>query len=438
MAVGVSVAAAAGQIGQISLGTSGKPFVAERVRSWGGIRAGAQIGSLVASYADPTKDLPSLAKRCSNVGVVTTINPCTESIRKVGKLADWCLIVVGDTKTEAETYVALQAEVEPGKVTYLSYDKQLQLPYKLVNATPARHFGRKNLGFLYAIHLGATAIFDFDDDNEVLGEMAIPKAALSDAGQKGEVAAHPRTATGSYSLLNPYALWPNASSGMWPRGFPLPSINNKPDVLKRNLSEVTRNLRIGVVQSLANIDPDVDAIYRLGPRMALPLPLRFPDRPEGQLVLGKHVYAPWNAQATLFSRDSMWAMFLPTTVHGRVSDIWRSYIAQRLMWDVGQHVMFHDAFVSQTRNVHDYMGDFMSERPLYETSGEIVRVLNEELGGTSSVPEAIETAYITMYEFGFIEDKDISSIQLWLQDLAGVGYQWPQMVETPPSRHGAI
>ena len=45
--------------------------------------------------------------------------------------------------------------------------------------------------------------------------------------------------------------------------------------------------------------------------------------------------APFNAQATLFMRDALWALLLPITVHGRISDIWRGYLVQRLFWDIG-------------------------------------------------------------------------------------------------------
>jgi hypothetical protein len=412
--VGASVSTQATQaIGQISMATSGKPFVAERLRKWGGVRVGQRLAiQKPASFHQK----PALAEgiRCANVAVVTTINPCTESIRKVGTMKGWCLVVVGDVKTESGTYRSLAAQVPPGKVTYLSYEDQLKLPYELVQITPARHFGRKNLGYIYAIHLGAAVIFDFDDDNAVIGN--IPVESFS---SKAQVFEH--SGSSPYSVLNPYALWPGASGGMWPRGFPLTEINSAPHSFPHN----GRLLSVGVVQSLANNDPDVDAIYRLGPRRALPLPMTFPSRPGGQVTYDKNVFAPWNAQATLFSRQSMWTLYLPTTVHGRVSDIWRSYIAQRLMWDVGQHVMYHDAFVKQTRNVHEYMGDYMSERPLYETSQELIRVLHSELSHVSSVPEAIESAYIVLYEFGFIQDTDVRSMQLWIQDLNGVGYDWP-------------
>lgn len=53
------------------------------------------------------------------------------------------------------------------------------------------------------------------------------------------------------------------------RGLPLERINQGPCA---TATATSSEHRLGVVQSLANRDPDVDAIYRLGPRAALPLP----------------------------------------------------------------------------------------------------------------------------------------------------------------------
>lgn len=39
------------------------------------------------------------------------------------------------------------------------------------------------------------------------------------------------------------------------------------------------------------------------------------------------LFAPYNAQATLHMHSALWTLLLPVTVHGRVSDIWRSYCA---------------------------------------------------------------------------------------------------------------
>ena len=58
-------------------------------------------------------------------------------------------------------------------------------------------------------------------------------------------------------------------------------------------------------------------------------------------------------------------MLLPISIHGRVSDIWRSYVTQRLMWLAGGRLAFGPPLVTQHRNVHDYLADFDSEVPLY-------------------------------------------------------------------------
>ena len=43
---------------------------------------------------------------------------------------------------------------------------------------PERHFGRKNVGYVYVAHAGAQQIFDFDDDNALLSATALDGPAL--------------------------------------------------------------------------------------------------------------------------------------------------------------------------------------------------------------------------------------------------------------------
>ncbi len=47
----------------------------------------------------------------------------------------------------------------------MSSNDQSDLNINFVNALPWRSFGRKNVGYLYAIARGAKVIWDFDDDN---------------------------------------------------------------------------------------------------------------------------------------------------------------------------------------------------------------------------------------------------------------------------------
>ena len=76
-------------------------------------------------------------------------------------------------------------------------------------------------------------------------------------------------------------------------------------------------------------------------------------------------YSPYNAQATIHTRNAMFAMLLPSTVPGRVSDIWRGYFAQCIFADTGLSLVFAPPKVVQVRNDHDYLGDFEAEGDLY-------------------------------------------------------------------------
>ena len=51
------------------------------------------------------------------------------------------------------------------------------------------------------------------------------------------------------------------------------------------------------------------------------------------------------------------------TVHGRVSDIWRSYFTQRLLWERTSHIAFCPSLVNHIRNQHRLIKDFDAELP---------------------------------------------------------------------------
>ena len=111
-----------------------------------------------------------------------------------------------------------------------------------------------------------------------------------------------------------------------------------------------------------------------------PLPLDFArdgSATAGPLVLPEHTFAPFNAQATLFHSAAVWALYLPVTVHGRVSDIWRSYIAQRLMWDAGLLLAFDGPWVRQIRNKHNIIADLDSEMSLYLRTEALLQFLGD-------------------------------------------------------------
>merc|ERR1712126_189026 len=91
-------------------------------------------------------------------------------------------------------------------------------------------------------------------------------------------------------------------------------------------------------------------------RLTRQLPLNFDTDGDGA-SLEEGTFVPYNAQATIHSKEAFFGLILPISVHGRVSDIWRSYFTQRLMWLAGASLAFMPPLVKQERNIHDYLAD---------------------------------------------------------------------------------
>ena len=89
--------------------------------------------------------------------VITSIFKPTEAIEAFSKLSDYHLVVVGDKKTPADWHY--------DNCTYLNVDAQIALSSSLANAIPFNHYGRKMIGYVYAMQQGADIIIDTDDDN---------------------------------------------------------------------------------------------------------------------------------------------------------------------------------------------------------------------------------------------------------------------------------
>ena len=120
-------------------------------------------------------------------------------------------------------------------------------------------------------------------------------------------------------------------------------------------------------------------------------------------------------------------------MHGRVSDIWRSYFAQALFPRIQASVGFLPRpIVVQDRNPHSYEADFKAEIPLYTQANKLVSYLMENYANTTAKRrytfiEIMEYLYIDMYERGFIEEQDVLNIQEWIVALLKIGYRFPSI-----------
>jgi hypothetical protein len=102
-----------------------------------------------------------------------------------------------------------------------------------------------------------------------------------------------------------------------------------------------------------------------------------------------------------------------------MTDIWRSFVAQRIAWEYGWKIAFHSATVYQKRNEHDLMRDFEDEVSGYLHNERIAK----ELDATklSSLPSHIfanlRKCYETLIGMGLVSDKELVLLEAWSDDL---------------------
>lgn len=358
-------------------------------------------------------------------GVTTTIFEPTPAVRTfANSVRHSRLVVVGDLKTNHEAWREYERSSPNAK--YLSPDDQRALPFASVAKLPWNHFGRKNVGFLYAISKNATWIFDFDDDNVLRTpfEGGLLHAILSPTQRQHHALLRP-----AKHIYNPYPDFRpvdgnGSSTFVWPRGFPLDFIHDGATYARPVQKKAVDAANVHVYQSLANNNPDVDAIYR----MTRGLPLSFAAENK-ILTLPNGTYAPFNAQATLFRSTAAWGLPLPITVTPRVTDIWRSYITQRLLWEMGGSMAFTSPMVTQYRNPHSYQKDFDDELDVYV---KVTPLLRRLASWTSAPGASLSEAYLSLLQAlvdaGILLQKDVHFGQLWVADLTAAGYEWPPIV----------
>lgn len=321
--------------------------------------------------------------------VVTSINPPTTAVKALAELCKqgWSAVVVGDTKTPADWHQE--------NIHYLSVDAQKKMFGAYADLLPYRHYCRKNLGYLYALSQGADYILETDDDN-------IPYESFG----KGISRAVTGRQTTQQGWINVYKLFTQAN--IWPRGLPLDEINRK--VITEPL---TVPVECSIQQYLADTDPDVDAIYRLTCTDEVDF-----DPKAASVVLNKGGWVPFNSQNTLFFRDAFPLLYLPCHVSFRMTDIWRSFVAQAALWVHGGQIAFHPSTVKQIRNPHDLMRDFRDEVVGYLENKRIGKVLEETIEGLSGEgKQSLEATSLALWlgleKAGIIPEKEMELIKGW-------------------------
>jgi hypothetical protein len=323
--------------------------------------------------------------------VITSIYPPTEAVRKFAAMKDHTTIIVGDCKTPDGW--------ESEGAAFLSVEAQGTMGFRLFSKLPYNHYGRKMLGYLYAIRAGAEIIVDTDDDNIPKPDWCVPEF-------DGAV----KTTRENLGFVNVYSRY--TEQHIWPRGFPLGMIKEQSwSLADAGLKE--EQLRVGVWQGLADGDPDVDAIYRL----TLNTPCYF--QANGPVVLRQGTLCPFNSQNTAFRKELFPLLYLPAYVTFRFTDILRGLLAQPIMWQEGYYLGFTSSSVIQERNPHDYMKDFADEIPCYLYPEKIIGIVSGAIRAGASLADNLFNSYEALHRESIVPKEELELLTLWLQDIGG-------------------
>lgn len=341
--------------------------------------------------------------------VITTIQPPTASVLQLVdtlQSAGGRLIVAGDSKGPAD-YVDPRGERLPActestwPVDFLSLDDQLALPFVLGRSLPVGHYARKNIAYLFAIQHGASCIYETDDDNAPnehwgVRDYEIPRCRSV-----------PKTA---HRWVNVYRYF--SEENIWPRGLPLDEIHSA-------LPET--GLPVGarpspIQQGLVNGSADVDAIWRLV------MDREFFFEQAESIYLQPGNWCPFNTQSTWWWPVAYPLLYVPSYCSFRMCDIWKSFVAQRCLWELDMGIVFHAPEVYQDRNVHDLMRDFRDEVSGYERNREFCRILSdvELLGGAENVLTNLIRCYEVLVTEGIFPAKEMDLVSAWVEALEAI------------------
>ena len=302
-------------------------------------------------------------------------------------------IIIGDTKSPADFKI--------NGCDFWSIERQLTLDSKFAKLCPTRHYARKNIGYIIALQNGTEEIVETDDDNLPRAEFWNAKSKIVEAVDIKET-----------GWINVYKYFSNKF--IWPRGLPLEELQKETP----NLSSFeVKNIICPIQQGLADENPDVDAVFRL----TYPLPLNF-EKTGKPVALGNNAWSPFNSQNTYWYKEAFPLLYLPAYCSFRMTDIWRSYVAQRISWANGWSVLFHDATVWQERNQHNLLKDFEDEIPGYLNNYKICSELADLniKGGKENMLDDLLNCYDMLTGKGFVGKEEDELVRAWCDDISKV------------------
>jgi len=140
------------------------------------------------------------------------------------------------------------------------------------------------------------------------------------------------------------------------------------------------------------------------------------------IVLSERTYCPFNSQNTLWWPEVYPLLYLPSFVSFRMSDIWRSFVAQICLYELGKHIVFREPTMFQVRNEHCLIEDLKDELPGYLNNIKIIELLTELKLSRSpeSIGENLYLCYERLVSKDILVQDELPLLELWLKDVASL------------------
>lgn len=338
-----------------------------------------KIGYVVTTIQHPTEPLLTLAKKSHDSGSK--------------------FYIIGDKKSPLDFFCP--------NSKYFSVNDQISMEFCLGDELPFNSYSRKMLGYLAAIRDNCYWIRETDDDNYPLESFFAPPNSSINVRE---------ILTSVDGWINPYQYFTKIE--IWPRGFPINLVLRNRNEFIASENHTLISSKVVISQGLANGEPDVDAIYRLVVNDNINI--KFLD--SEPIKISKSFYAPFNSQATTWEKSVFPLMYLPVTCSFRMTDIWRSFVAQRILRENSGDIIFTAPTVYQERNPHDFLKDFKDEVSGYLLNQNLIDVLNQTqiLGGISNMHRDLKECYKSLIAANFLDLQEEIFLDCWLRDLTRI------------------
>ncbi|XP_015897845.2 probable glycosyltransferase STELLO1 [Ziziphus jujuba] len=346
--------------------------------------------------------------------VVSVSDYPSDSLQKLVKIRGWQVLAIGNSKTPSDWKLK--------GVIFLSLEEQANLGFRVLDHLPYDSYLRKSVGYLFAIQHGAKLIFDADDRGEViggdLGKHFDLKLSNVDVMQERILQYNRQNV--NRSVLNPYVHFGQRS--VWPRGLPLENVGEVAH--EEYYTEVFGGMQY-IQQGISNGLPDVDSVFYFTRKLdSEAFDIRF-DEHAPKVSLPQGIMAPLNSFNTLFHSNAFWALMLPVSVSSMASDVLRGYWAQRLLWEVGGHVVVYPPTVHRDDKIESY--PFVEEKDLHVNVGRLITFLASWRSNKHLFFKKILDLSYSLAVEGFWTEKDLKFTAAWLEDLLSVGYIQPKL-----------